>query len=660
MPVLADDSSSDLRVDAATAAGMNQSATSPASPNPYAQMSLDELMSVQVTSVSGLSQSWFSTPAAMYVITANDIQQVGARSLPEALRLAPGVQVGRVHARSYAISIRGDTNLLANKLQVLIDGRSIYEPMFSGIQWDQEDMILDDLDRIEVIRGPGATLWGANAVNGVININTKSTQDTQGVYLNAGVGTEERYFGAVRYGAAINNDTWFKVWAKYINRDNSLNPATDRPWNDAWDAVYGGFRMDHEGADNTQIMIEGGGFYSDNINEHIRRPDPATPLSYLYVDDRQSMHGGHVLARIDRDLQSSNGWQFQGYADYVSRDDMVNLGQTRWTVDMDFRHHFQMNDQNDILWGAGWRFTHTKLDANGVYDMDPSAKNLNLFSAFAQDTVTLLPDRLFAMIGSKFEHNDFTGFEYQPSARLWWTPNDHQTLWGAVSRSVRTPSVYEVSLIQNVIYFDAGGGPPLVPITFHGNENLKSEKLYAFELGYRHKLDNVTVDVTGFMNRYSDYITITADNTTLANLSSAESYGAEVSAEWQVNPSWRLTGTYSYLRWFIHDNPTDLYDPETETPVHQFTLRSHYALNKQWDVNAALYFAGERAVTQSPPGDYARLDLGLTWRPAPNLEISVWGQNLLDSGHVEYLDSRFNRLPIDIQRSVYLSMTYRF
>lgn len=666
--------SAKLNADAATAAGVwGHTHYHPCSlcSNPYTHMSLDELLAVHVTSVTGLDQTWFGTPAAMYVIDPYDIQRIGARSIPEALRIVPGLHVARIDARRYAITSRGFNGIFSNKLQVLVDGRSVYEPSFAGVYWDQQDTIMEDLEKIEVIRGPGAMLWGANAVNGVINIDTKSARDTQGTLLSGGAGTEERYFGQARYGDQINDDTWFRVWTKYNNRDESYDPATGGGETDHWDAAYGGFRLDHNGADNARFTLIGGFTATSDMHLTMTEPIPDTHFGTSGEEYIGEIYSGHILALVDRDLQSDNGWRLQGYFDTNHRAEFGNR-ETRQTVDMDFKYHLKPGETHDLLCGLGWRFSHLHMGSPDYMTLDPVENDLHLFTAFAQDTITLVPDHWFALIGTKVEHNDFTGFEAQPSARLWWTPCEHQTLWASISRAVRTPSVVERDITITRAFADTGllgGGPPsgsYLPIQVLGNKHLESEELVAFELGYRHEFDEVlTLDFAGFINRYNNLVCFRSTSPTTSeyvNDGSAESYGVELAARWKVDDNWSIDGSYSYLNMSVHNSSSA--SDERDSPQHQFNIRTHYALNDQWQFDAALYFSGERsgpgATIYTPTAAYTRLDLGLTWKPTHDLEISVWGQNLLDAHHAEYVDPFISGRPTEIQRGVYVQVTYRF
>ena len=415
----------------------------------FASLSIEELMNIEVTSVAGVGQSWFKTPAAMYVITGDDIRRSGHQSIAEALRLVPGVQVGRINSNQWSVGIRGMNSRFTTNLLILIDGRSVYDPLFSGVFWNAQDLILEDLDRIEVIRGPGATLWGANAVNGVINITTKGAKETQGGYLKTLIGTEERTITAMRYGGQVNEDTHYRVWTKYANRDNFEDAAgNDRP--DDWDMAQGGFRLDIDGADNTTITLDSRIFDSGRIGEGIKFAIPPGPFTGSTRNDDGHTGGGHILMRVHQEPTENQDWTVQVYYDRFNFTDTSGLKIKRDTIDLDFRQHWVASDQHEMIWGLAFRFWDDRTRGGEAVSINPQSKHVSKYSGFIQDTVTLSPDTLFLMIGSKFEYNDFTGFEFQPSGRLSWTPDDRNTLWAAVSRPVRTPSRLSDGIVRTL------------------------------------------------------------------------------------------------------------------------------------------------------------------------------------------------------------------
>jgi iron complex outermembrane receptor protein len=625
------------------------------SPELVAQMSLEELMAVHVTSVEGVERTWFTTPAAIDVITGEDIRRSGHRTLAEVLRLAPGVFVGRQTSQASSVGMRGFNGSLANKTLILIDGRTVYDPLFGGTFWNVQDVLLEDVDRIEVIRGPGPTLWGANAVNGVVNIITKSAKNTQGVFLQAGGGTYERAFGSVRYGFQVSDDSWLRVYGMWSDRDHLVNAMGGSTFDD-WDMGRGGFRFDHEGADGFTFTFQGDAYHSDRIGEFTMNA-PVPGESIVFVNDIRDVRnsGGNLLARLAQD-DDEGGWSLQGYVDRTERVTNVQYQVHRTTLDLDWRHYFNFCESHTVMWGLGVR--HSRDTTEDGYNLltDPLDRSLDTFSAFVQDTITLEPDRLFAMVGTKFEHNDYTGFEVQPSARLWWTPNDRHTVWASVSRAVRIPSRSEAEGSIVFGYIDTGvlgGGAPtgeIIPLGVTGNSGLDPETLIAYEAGYRVRAtDALTFDMAVFYNDYDQLIYVPSLISPFDNASSGETYGGEVAAEWRVADNWTVEASYSFADVQIHG--TALPVDERNTPHHQAQLRSYFNLTDDIEFNSAIYYVDN--VPQQGAAHYVRLDMGITWRVTPNLELAVWGQNLLDSRHREFSVN-------EVERGFYFMGTLRF
>lgn len=400
--------------------------------------SLIELMNMKITSVSKTEERLSDAPAAVYVITHDDIRRSGVTSIPEALRLAPGVHVAREGAHSWAISIRGFNSDITNKLLVLIDGRSVYSPLFAGVFWDVQDTLLEDVERIEVISGPGGTLWGANAVNGVINIITRSAQDTLGGFAEFGGGNQEQGFAGLRYGGKLGEDAAVRGYLKTFSRDSFRRADGERAIDD-WQMNQGGFRLDWQQSEADLFTVQGdiysgkedGMFRDDFILGTVPGPD---------FKDQSDVAGGNLLGRWERQLSETSDFQLQAYYDYSKREIPGTYDEARDTFDIDFQHHFKLGRRNDILWGLGYRWTRDDIDNTTFATFTPDSRSDETFSAFLQDKIDLWDEKLFLTLGSKFEHNDYTGFEYQPNARLSWLPTERQTLWAAVSRAVRTPA----------------------------------------------------------------------------------------------------------------------------------------------------------------------------------------------------------------------------
>lgn len=618
--------------------------------NIYAEMNLEQLMNIQVESVAGIAQDWFTTPAAIYTIDGEAISRNGHQHLAEVLRMVPGMHVARINSKEWAVSARGFNGQFANKLQVLIDGREVYDPIFAGVRWKFQDLVLDDVKQIEVIRGPGATLWGANAVNGVVNIETKSARQTQGLYLKEVVGTELRNITALRYGGQISEDTHYRVWGKYTSRDAGEPPDGVDEFDD-WRIAHGGFRIDHQGTEHTTLTLNGGGFYSDQLGDRFSVPGTAPFSTTTLVGDNLG-RGGHLVGRLKRDNPDGSGWTVTTSTDYVGRRTLSGFEEDLFTTNLDWRHHFDLSERQRVIWGAGYRLMHYDTDSEQGISFEPDHDTLHLFSAFVQDTITLKPDRWHFMVGSKFEHNDLSGFEIQPSARLWWTPDERQTFWGAVSRAVRRPSVTDKHI--NLELFPTGAPPPNDMARVRGDD-VEAENLLAYELGYRRRLtDNLLIDTTVFYNQYDDLIEFESQgfNFTATNDGEAESYGLETAVQWQPARNVHLTGSYSLLR--LDARGPDAEDLEAEAPTHQFQIRGDLDVTDDLALHGSLYFVDDVDTIPS----YWRLDSGLTWRINNQVDLALWGQNLLDSSHPEFTAS--STTATETERSAFLQLRCRF
>ena len=397
-----------------------------------AELSLEDLMSTKVELVSRKTERLVEAPAAIYVVARKDIRRAGATTIAEALRLVPGVQVGRIDAHTWAISARGFNGRFANKLLVQVDGRSIYTPLFSGVYWEAQDVLLEDVERVEVIRGPGATLWGANAVNGIINIVTRKAQHTQGNIVVAGVGFEERGSGILRHGGKLGEDAYYRIYAKYFERDEFVDSAANRA-HDGWTGRRGGFRLDWERSERDALTLQGD-LYGHDIDQTVASFSPDEPFEQL-VEDEAEFSGGHILGRWKHrfspaaDLEAQLYWTRFEHAG-------PRIGETRNTLDVDVQHRWGWGHLQEVVWGGGWRLVADELDGSFALSYDPEKRTTQLFSAFVQDDISFAADRLHLILGSKLERDDFTGFALQPNLRLMWFPHRRHSLWGAWSRAM--------------------------------------------------------------------------------------------------------------------------------------------------------------------------------------------------------------------------------
>ena len=642
-------------------------------------LSMEDLMNMEVTSVSKRTQKVADAAAAVFVLTQDDIRRSGATSIPDALRLVPGLEVARLDENKWAIASRGFNGRFDNKLLVLIDGRSVYTPLFSGVYWNVQDVLLEDIDRIEVIRGPGATLWGANAVNGVINIITKKAKDTQSGVLSAGGGTEERGSGSARYGDKIGNAGYYRVYGKYFDWGPSLYPGTNLTAHDGWDAMRGGFRADLNPAGANSFTLQGD-LYRSNYNETLTVPTLTPPFSSTFPNSGD-YSGGNILGRWNRSSEASS-MSLQMYYDNTTIADKSLFVDHQNIFDMDFQHSFHVGDSQQFVWGLGYRSILDRNDGSFSVSLQPNQLSLNQFSAFVQDEIGLVDKRLRITLGSKFEHNDFTGFELEPNARLLWTLTPNQSIWTAVSRAVRTPAETEEGLRLNSQTIPPG--TPLNPtplpalVAVVGSHQFQSEDLLAYELGYRVQATSTfSADIATFYNNYTNlrtaepgapFVEGSPVPTNLvvpfiaSNKMSGGTYGVEVFTDWKVVPKWRLQGSYSYLQMDIHkdansaDPTADL--PNGVSPRHQWYLRSSLDLPRHFEHDTTLRFVDHLAAINLP--HYYSLDSHLGWRPVPALEFSIGGENLLDNQHLEFLPDFINTTPTVVKRSVYGRITFKF
>jgi iron complex outermembrane receptor protein len=641
-------------------------------------MSMEDLMNLQVTSVSKRTQKVADAAAAIFVITQEDIRRSGATSIPEALRLAPGLEVARIDQNKWAIGSRGFNGRFDNKLLVLIDGRSVYTPLFSGVYWNVQDVMLEDVDRIEVIRGPGATLWGANAVDGVINVITKKAKATQSAVVTAGAGTDERAAGGVRYGGKLGDNTYYRAYTKYFDWGPSAYPS-GMTAHDGWDALRGGFRADWTPAGANSLTVQGD-VYRSRFDETLTVASLSAPWSNTFPNDGK-YSGGNVLGRWNHTSERSS-MSLQMYYDNTTITDHSLFGDHQNILDLDFQHGFHVGDSQQIVWGLGYRSIRDKNESSFTVSLQPNQVTLNQFSTFLQDEISLVDNRLQITLGSKFERNEFTGFEIEPNARLLWNLTPNQSIWTAVSRAVRTPALTEEGLRLNsaVIPPGAPSNPTPFPavIAVFGSHQFNSEDLLAYELGYRvQATSNLSLDIATFYNSYSNLRTAEPGAPFVegspaptdivipfvaGNKMSGGTYGVELFADWKVVPKWRLAGSYSYLQMDIHKNANSLDptpdNPNGSSPRHQWYLRSSIDLPKHFDQDTTLRFVDQLPGLNVP--SYYSLDAHLGWRPVTRVELSIGGQNLLNNWHFEFMPDFVNTSPTVVKRSIFGSITVKF
>jgi iron complex outermembrane recepter protein len=640
-----------------------------------ASMSLEDLMNVHVTSVSKQDQKMSQVAAAIFVISQEDIRRSGATNIPDLLRMVPGMDVPQINANTWAVSSRGFNTQFVNKMLVLIDGRAVYTPLLGGVNWDTQDVPLEDIERIEVIRGPGGTLWGANAVNGVINVTTKKAADTQGGLIVGTGGTDGQASGTAQYGGALGASANYRAFVSYLNH-GSLRQLDSQDENDAWHLLHGGFRADKTISSKDSFNLQGD-LYTGNEGadiEHIASIDPPI-IEDLAV--RVGLSGGNILGRWNHNFSGRSDSSLQFYFDNYTRTG-PSAHENGKTFDVDFNHHFVAGDRQDFVWGAGFRRTWDQTQGTIDQAFIPADKTLQLFDIFAQDTITLKPGRLFFTLGSKLEHYDFDGFGVQPSARLAWTPSKRQTYWAAISRANRSPARRDEGLEAALTVFpDPAGSSTPVEVILFGNTQIKSEHVLAYEAGFRSQFNShFSIDLAAFYNRYTNLVSTEQGPKVLVSSPAPvhflipivfqnELYGStaglEIAANVKLTNRWTLSPGYALLKTYLHLEPSSrdtISLTEFLDPQHHAQIRSHVELSHGLAWDAGAYFVSSEP--SQGVASYTRVDTQLTWRAAERLELSIEGRNLLRDHHLESLDILSLVDTALVKRSAFIKMTWRF
>lgn len=597
-----------------------------------ADLSLEELSNLTVTSVSRRAEPLSVVASAIQVITAEDIRRAGATRIGEALRLASNLQVAQINGNGFAVSARGFNSTTSNKLLVMIDGRTIYSPLFAGVFWEAQDVPIYDVERIEVISGPGGTLWGANAVNGVINIITRSAADTQGMLVRAGAGTELQGAGALRYGGELGENANFRVYGQYEERDGTQLANGSQALNDS-DLGQAGFRIDWKTSGSDAFTVQG-----DANEGHTRRT----------VGDDAVARSQNILARWTRTLSPSSDMQLRAYYDSSDRTTPGSYSDELDTFDAEFQHQFQAGSAHQVVWGLTFRSIEDHF-RGPLVAMDPADESLQRFGGFVQDEIAFAADRLHLTIGTKVEDNEYTGIEWQPSVGLAWHLDRGQLLWSRISRAVRTPSRLDAD-------FSALG---LV-----GNDNIKSEELLAYEAGVKlQPVKKLSLSLATYYNDYDNVRSVERVNPAtpfpqvVANGFRGESFGAELTADYRPLPGWRVWAGYTYLDLNLVNKPgstdTSQGSAESHDWRYQGFLRSSFDLAPGWEIDGTLRRVGGIDNQSLPP--YTELDLRLGWRVAATIELSLVGRNLLHSEHAEY-GTPTSR--VFIERGAYAQVTW--
>jgi iron complex outermembrane receptor protein len=640
---------------AASAPSEDNPLARPSSADALKKLSVEELLNIEVTSVSKRPQRLSEAAAAIRVITGDDIGRSGASSFPEALRLADNLIVTQGTSASWSVSARGFNAAVSNKLLVLIDGRSVYTPLFSGVIWNMQDYLLDDIDRIEVISGPGGTLWGANAVNGVINITSKDARDTQGLYAEMGGGIESQDFIGVRYGGTLAPNVYFRVYGKYFDRAAEVL-SDGSSARDSWNRTQGGFRIDTDATERDKLTFQGD-VYTGNTN--------------VSSDARGEASGGNVLGRWTHTVSDDADTTLQVYYDRTHLGAPFpasgpipagTLTDDLDTYDVDFQNRLRWGERHQLIWGLGYRFTHDALENAPTVAFLPARLDHDLFNAFVQDEIKL-HEKVFFTIGTKLEHNDYTGYELEPSGRLQWNVTSKHMLWAAVSRAVRMPARYDRDLFEP---------NPVNGVFLNGNSSFRSETVVAYELGFRGQLAQaVSGSLSAFYNDYEHVRSLGLTPVTFLpvffqNNLLADTYGLELSADYQASDWWRLHAGYTLLEEDVRVAPgeVDLFNAlnETADPKQQVFVRSSMDLPRETQLDVAFRWIDTVHNNAGPtPGtvpSYADVDIRVAWHATKNLEISIVGQNLLHDHHPEAGFPDPTRE--EIARSVYGKLALRF
>lgn len=617
-----------------------------------------------VTSVSRTPEDSFRAAAAIYVISNEDIKISGASHIAELLRGVPGLDVAQVDSSDWAISSRGFNGLFANKLLVQVDGRTIYTPLFAGVYWDIQNIPMEDIERIEIIRGPGATQWGSNAVNGIINIITKSASVTQGAYASTLVGTHDNNVTDVRYGGKISDNIYYRSYGEFSKRAGT-QAADGSAGNNSWESGKAGFRSDIEVNPSRKITLQGDIYRS---SDNFRLYNPVFSASGIdSFQDTFNSSGMNLLGRLEEKHRPGLVSTIQAYLDYQHLGYSA-LQEDLYTYDLDYQTSWKATPRHNVMWGGGARFISINMTGLPPVFIAKDLNSENILNAFLQDTYALIPNSVYITLGTKLEHNSFTGLEVEPSARVSWYPDDKQTVWAAVSRAARTPSIVEETWLINE--------QSLAPDTIaqlQSNRNLKSEELIAYELGHRIKpVKSVSLDTSGFINSYTklntyepgDLIDAGGGDSYLPfqinNLGKGSAYGIEESISWDVNSMWNLKANYSYINLVLNQGvsqDTAFKGQSGDIPHHQFMLRSQLFLPKDVQLINTGYYT-DKLPNQSIAA-YFRFDTQLLWKATDKINVSLVGQNLLDNKHSEFGGSA-NGVQNEIPRAVYAKVSIHY
>ena len=605
------------------------------------QLTLEELMQMEVTTASRKPQEFLSAAGAVGVLTSERIRRSGATTIMDALRLVPGVHVLRSDGRTWGISARGLNSNIANKLQVLMDGRILYTPLFSGVFWDVQDYLLADIDKIEVIRGPGATLWGGNAVNGVINIQTLSAQDTQGGLLEAGGGSEEQAFVNARYGGQSGEATYYRSYFKYFNRD-ALIFANGQDAEDEWQMGRGGFRLDSDITQTSTLTVQGDAY----------RGEESFP-------DREDgiVSGGNLLTRWHRLFQGNSDLVMIAYYDRSDRKIPNQFQEKRNTFGIDLQHRFQPGQRHDLVWGFNYRASADQTENIGTIQWIPQDRTIHHFSGFIQDDISIIPNKLVLVAGTKVENNTFSDIEVQPNVRLAWMPRTNHTVWAAVARAVRVPA----RLDTDFRFFPLPG-----VLAIQGNPDFKPEEVIAIEGGYRIVLrPDLLLDLAAFRNSYDSLLTLEpgptpGDPSIIGNGLNATTTGGTIAVNFEPLSWIRSVGSLALFHKDLELDPgsRDLSNASGVGNDPDYYWSLHFMMDPVKTFQTDIIFRSSGDLPSPEVPGYITMDLRLAWRPIEKFELSLTGQNLFQDSHPEFGAPLPTRR--EIERSFYGKVTWFF
>jgi iron complex outermembrane receptor protein len=662
------------------------------------QRSLEDLMNINVTSASKKEQKMSQVAGAVFVISQEDILRSGATNIPDLLRMAPGLDVAQINAHTWAISARGFNGDYSNKLLVMLDGRSVYTPTFSGVYWNVFDLPLEDIERIEIIRGPGGATWGANAVNGVINVITKPSSETQRTAVTGLAGTQDQGPFTVQHGGSLGKSGNYRSFVHYLNENDRTQP-TNQVGVDQWHVLRGGFRLDTAPSAADHVMVQGDIYTGRQGNNTAGKYFGVPMITVLNAQVESNIGGGYLQSEWNHRSSSGSDTTVQMSFDRYRRTELFQ--ETRNTFNFDFQNHKAAGSRQDLVWGAEYRYSASASERGISLYLDPADLNTQLFSAFLQNEIRLIPDHLSITAGTKLEHNYYTGFGVMPSLRATWNLDGKHMIWASVSRAIRTPSSVDTA-IAGSLQGNTDTGIPL-EIVFVKNRAFRNETELAYEAGSRLNVSNrLSIDISTYFNSYDSLRTVELVNSTSSptptptpspgpspgpppapgqppsppspsqigtlqygNKMHGETQGLEVAANLSVVRRWTLSPGYALELLHMHaypDSVDTITAPYTEgsVPRSQAQLRSHLDLPRNFAWDASGYFTQHLTAPGISISSHTRIDTQLSWRSGDKLQFSLVGQNLAMDHYVEFVDPTGYAAPTMVKRSAYAKVTLRF